>query len=140
MLNWTNFLIPWHYLVHICLRPLLPFYSQPHFFGNEGAKVVHMSCKFHLHLTCNFQVFIFKIFLYQQKVPIQAFSRCFFGYNPQKCGQIGLKFQPHALLHLMSYTPIFCQIKHLMELHNCSKSYQCGVSDCQVINFQMFSC
>ena len=46
----------------------LPF--PPSFFGNEGAKVVHMSCNFLLRLTCNFSVFIFQMFLYQQKVLI----------------------------------------------------------------------
>ena len=78
---------------------ILPF--TPSFFGNEGAKVIHMPCKFHLRLTCNFQVFIFQIFLYQQKVPIQAASEWFFGYNSQKCGQIGLKFCPVMLYKVM---------------------------------------
>ena len=33
------------------------------------------------------------------------------------------RFFVYALLHLMSYAPNFCQIKCLIELHNCSKFY-----------------
>ena len=39
----------------------------------------------------------------------------------------------------MSYTPIFFQIKHLMEVHNCGNFHYCSICGCQVINFQIFS-
>ena len=82
MLNgdFVNFMA---FQANICLRLLTLFYSHPHFFGNEGAKMVHVPCKFHLHLTCSFRVFIFQIFSYQQKVPIQAAFGCFLDITPR---------------------------------------------------------
>ena len=56
--------------------------------------VVEMSCKFHLHLTCNSRVFIFQMFSHQQKVQFQAVSGWFFGRNAPKCSRNGLEFSP----------------------------------------------
>ena len=49
------------------------------------------------------------------------------------------RFLFYALLGRTSYTPIFGQIKHLIEVHNCGKFHYCSTCGCQVINFQMFS-
>ena len=45
----------------------------------------------------------------------------------------------YAFLHPTCYTLVFCQIKHLIEVHNRGKFHQCNICGCQVINFQMFS-
>ena len=49
------------------------------------------------------------------------------------------RFLVYIFLRPVSYTPIFCQIKRLMEVHNCSKFHQCSICGCQVINFETFS-
>ena len=49
------------------------------------------------------------------------------------------RFLVYAFLHPASYTQIFCQIKCLMEVHNCGKFHYCSICGCQVISFQMFS-
>ena len=49
------------------------------------------------------------------------------------------RFLVYAFLCPVSCTPIFCQIKCLMEVHNYGKFHQCSICGCQVINFQMFS-
>ena len=49
------------------------------------------------------------------------------------------RFLVYAFLRPASYTPIFCQIKCLLEVHNCGKFHLCSICGCQVINFQMFS-
>ena len=49
------------------------------------------------------------------------------------------RFVVYAFLRPVSYTPIFCQIKCLMEVHNCGKFHYGSICGCQVINFQMFS-
>ena len=44
----------------------------PSFFSEmQGAKVVHMLCKFHLHLTCSSWLFSVQMFFYLQKVGIK---------------------------------------------------------------------
>ena len=45
----------------------------------------------------------------------------------------------YALLCLIIYAPIFCQIKGLMKVHNRGKFHQYSICGCQVMNFQMFS-
>ena len=55
-------LISWHLLMVFWMR--LPvrqpiFIATPIFMKIKGVEVVHMSCKFYLHLTCNSRVFIF---------------------------------------------------------------------------------
>ena len=49
------------------------------------------------------------------------------------------RFLVYAFLRPVSYTPIICPIKCLMEVHNCGKFHWCSICGCQVINFQMFS-
>ena len=49
------------------------------------------------------------------------------------------RFFNHAFLCLMSYAPIFCQMKGLIGIHNCGKFHEYKVCGCQVMNFQMFS-
>ena len=58
----------------------------------RGVKVVHIWAKFHLHATCNSGVLIFQRFVQQQKVPFQAASGLFYGHNPPKFCQYGVKF------------------------------------------------
>ena len=49
------------------------------------------------------------------------------------------RFLVYAFLRPVRYTPVFCQIKCLMEVHNFGKFHKCSICGCQVINFQMFS-
>ena len=50
------------------------------------------------------------------------------------------RFLVYTFLHPMSYTPIFCQIKRLMEIHNRGKFHWCNICGCWVINFQKCFC
>ena len=72
------------------------------FLQMKGVDLLDMSCKFDLHLTCKFRVFIFVKFSYKQKVPFYAASRWFFGRNPPKSGGNGLKF----------WTVVQCKVMH----------------------------
>ena len=74
----------------------------PLFLQMKGVDLLDMSCKFDLHLTCNFRVFIFVKFSYKQKVPFYAASRWFFGRNPPKSGENGFKF----------WTVMQCKVMH----------------------------
>ena len=47
-------------------------------------------------------------------------------------------FLVYALLRLVSYAQIFCQMKGLIEIHNPGKFHLYTISLCQVIDFQMF--
>ena len=49
------------------------------------------------------------------------------------------RFSNCAPLYLLSYAPIFCQIKGHMVIHNRGKFHQHSICGSQVINFQMFS-
>ena len=43
-----------HFLmVFLGVPHMHPFITTPIFMQMKGVEVVHMSCKFHLHLTCN---------------------------------------------------------------------------------------
>ena len=58
--------------------PTRSFIATPIFTQMEAVEVVHMPCKFRLHLTCHSRVFIFQKFSCQFKVPLQAASGWFF--------------------------------------------------------------
>ena len=48
------------------------------------------------------------------------------------------RFFDHTLLRPMSDTPVFCQMKDLMRIHNRGKFHVYSICGCKVINFKMF--
>ena len=56
----------------LCVPPTRPLITMPIFMQMIGVEVVHISCKFCLHLTCNSRVFILQEFSQQLKVPFQG--------------------------------------------------------------------
>ena len=83
--------------------PAHPFIGTPIFRQIKTVDVVHMSCKFHSHLTCN--------------------SQNFFKNSPKKLiFVVGFQnFFDHALLCPKGHIPVFGQMKGLMEIHNPDK-------------------
>ena len=61
--------ISWHFFAVFWMHPVTGQSLAPSFFSEmKGTKVVHMSCKFHLHLTCSSWLFSLQVFSYLQKV------------------------------------------------------------------------
>ena len=94
----------WHFWWLLGFASHLLIHWHQFFENLKGVKVVHISCKFHLHLTCSCRAFIFQMFSYQQKVQFEAASWWFFGCNTPKCGQIRLKFWPVMQCQVMHQT------------------------------------
>ena len=84
-----------------------------------------------IYYWCNYAkesyVMVFDIvwkFVESQKTDFVAHGKRFFVYTP---------------LHPMSYTPIFCQIKGLMKIHNVGMFHQYSICSCQVKNLKSFA-
>ena len=97
----------WYFLVIFCMRssPTLPLTPSFFFFEIKGAKVVHKSCKFHLHLTCSSWLFNLQMFSYLQKAGVKP------PFNPTFFSSGRIKIIRESLPCLPKLHPSGAQIK-----------------------------